>query len=201
MKRGFLLLGMLLVTASLVSAQEFIAHYVIIEDAQAEIAELEADNQRYEQMSVTFQEDIDRHQAVIDESEAFISRVDEVLPRISASAGQIYTVLQGVMNEDTRQQILDRVEENRKSRYELESKLRDEYQVIATATHHMENSKKRIAMNRVHIKANNQRIEYLRACIAYSERDGDGVEPVLQAADAVRQEVQQILDSAPIPRA
>jgi hypothetical protein len=82
---------------------------------------------------------------------------------------------------------------NRKSRYDLENRKRRENEAINQAREQIENNRKKIAVNRVRGNANDQRVEFLQACIDLSINENRDVGSVLDNADRVRQEVERLL--------
>lgn len=175
-------------------AQTHTPHYVVIDDAQAEISILGSHNQRMGGASSTLEE---VNRKLVDEiirSEGLIIRADEMIDRLSASAGEIYTLMQSVNDPDTRRELQSRMDDNRKSRYDLENRKRRENEAINRARDQIENNRKLIAVNRVRAKANDQRIEYLQACIDLSVNENRDIGSVLENADRVRQEVEQFLN-------
>ena len=175
-------------------AQTHTPHYVVIDDAQAEISILGSHNQDMERASRTLEEENRKLEDEIIRSEGLIIQADEMIDRLSASAGEIYTLMQSVNDPDTRRELQSRMDDNRKSRYDLENRKRRENEGINRARDQIENNRKLIAVNRVRAKANDQRIEYLQACIDLSVNENQDVGSVLENADRVRQEVEQFLN-------
>lgn len=176
------------------NAQTPTPHYVVINDARAEIASLESRNQEMTQSSDVLEEENRKLEDVIIQSEGFIVLADEMIDRLSASAGELYTLMQSINDSETRRELQTRMDDNRRSRYDLENRKRRENEAITRARDKIENNRKLIAVNRVRTKANDQRGEYLQACIDLSVSENHDVGSILNHADQVRQEVEQLLN-------
>jgi hypothetical protein len=167
--------------------------FVVIDDAQEEIAELENRNAEMAAANLGLEEDIRGLEEQISLSEGFNLQADDMIDRLSASAGEIYTLMQSIVDPETRRELQNRMEENRRSRYDLENRKRRENESVARAQERIENNRRMMAINRVRSKANDQRIEYLQACIDLSVSENRDVGSVLDNADRVRQEVERLL--------
>lgn len=176
------------------NAQTPTPHYVVINDARAEIASLESRNQEMTQSNDVLEEENRKLEDVIIQSEGFIVLADEMIDRLSASAGELYTLMQSINDSETRRELQTRMDDNRRSRYDLENRKRRENEAITRARDKIENNRKLIAVNRVRTKANDQRGEYLQACIDLSVSENHDVDSILNHADQVRQEVEQLLN-------
>jgi len=168
-------------------------HFVVVDDAQTEIEELQDRNADMARQSQVLEEQNRGLNDEIARSEEFIVQADDMIDRLSASAGEIYTVMQSAVDPAARRQLQQRMDENRQSRYDLENRKRRENEVITQAQEQIETNRKMIAVNRVRTKANDQRIEYLQACIDLSIDENRDVESVLDTADQVRQQVEALL--------
>ena len=175
-------------------AQTFTPHYVVIDDAQAEISILESRNQEMEGASGILEGEYRKLEDEVIRSEGFIVQADNMINQLSASAGEIYTVMQTVNDIETRRELQSRLDDNRLSRYDLENRKRRENEAINRARDQIELKRRLIAVNRVRTKANDQRIEYLKACIDLSVNENRDISSVLDNADRVRQEVTQLLN-------
>jgi vacuolar-type H+-ATPase subunit I/STV1 len=176
------------------NAQTPTPHYVVIDDAQAEITLLESRNQEMSRANSVLEVENQNLEDEIIGSEEFIVQADEMIDRLSVSAGEIYTLMQSINDNETRRELQSRMDDNRQSRYDLENRKRRENETINRARDKIENNRKLIAVNRVRSKANDQRGGYLNACIDLSVNDNQDVDSVLDNADQVRQEVEQLLN-------
>ncbi|MCK5737041.1 MAG: hypothetical protein KAH21_11210 [Spirochaetaceae bacterium] len=192
----FFITSMILISVGVVSlfSQVPTPHYVVIDDAQAEITMLESRNREMESGSSVFEEENRNLDSEILNSEEFIVRADTMIDQLSASAGELYTLMQSISDSETKRDLQDRMDANRKSRYDLENRKRRENEIINQAREQIENNRKKIAVNRVRGKANDQRSEFLQACIDLSISENRDVDSVLDNADRVRQEVEQLLN-------
>jgi len=168
-------------------------HFVVVDDAQTEIEELQDRNADMARQSQVLEEQNRGLNDEIARSEEFIVQADDMIDRLSASAGEIYTVMQSAVDPAARRQLQQRMDENRQSRYDLENRKRRGNEAITQAQEQIETNRKMIAVNRVRTKANDQRIEYLQACIDLSIDENRDVESVLDTADQVRQQVEALL--------
>jgi hypothetical protein len=175
------------------NAQTPTPHYVVIDDAQAEISLLESRNQEMSSANSLLENENRKLEEEIVLSEEFIVLADEMIDRLSGSAGEIYTLMQTINDADTRRELQNRMDENRQSRYDLENRKRRENETITRARDRIEDNRKLIAVNRVRSKANDQRSEYLQACIDLSVNENRDVDSILDNADQVRQEVERLL--------
>lgn len=176
------------------SAQNVRPKYVVIAEAEAEIgdlrnlnAEMAARNAELEKENQTMNADIARRRD-------FIVQADGIIDRLSASAGEIYTSLQSVVDTETRRELRSRMEDNRRSRYDLENRKRQENEAIGRSNARIDNNRKVLAVNRVRTRANDQRIQYLQACIDLSSSENRDVSSVLDKADAITSEVENLLN-------
>lgn len=176
------------------NAQTPTPHYVVIDDALAEISLLESRNQEMAGANALLEEENRKLEEEIVLSEEFLILADEMIDRLSGSAGEIYTLMQSINDAETRRELQNRMDENRQSRYDLENRKRRENETITRARGRIEENRKLIAVNRVRSKANDQRGEYLQACIDLSENENRDVDSILDNADQVRQEVEQLLN-------
>ena len=191
MKRSlFSLVGVVLLAPALLAQSP---HFVVVDEAENEIAELESRNRELAQRSQTLDAENSALEAEIRRSQEFIILADDMVDRLSASAGEIYTLTQSVVDPETRRELQSRMDDNRRSRYELESRKRRENEAITRAEEQIDNNRKMIAVNRVRSRANEQRIEYLRACIDLSISENRDLDSVLDNADQVRREVESLL--------
>lgn len=176
------------------NAQTPTPHYVVINDARAEITMLENRNREMVEANAILDEENRTLEGEIVQSEGFIVLADQMIDRLSASAGELYTLMQSISDGETRRELQNRMDENRRSRYDLENRKRRENEAITRARGNIENNRKLIAVNRVRSKANDQRAEYLQACIDLSVSENRDVVSILNNADQVRQEVEQLLN-------
>ena len=168
-------------------------HFVVVDEAQKEITELENRNVEMASDSGKLEEDNRRLEGQISLSEDFNIQADDMIDRLSTSAGEIYTLMQSIVDPETRRELQNRMEENRQSRYDLENRKRQENEAIARAQERIKNNSRMVAINRVRTKANDQRIKYLQACIDLSVNENRDVGSVLDNAEQVRQEVERLL--------
>jgi hypothetical protein len=166
---------------------------VVIDDAREEIALLDSRNEEMELNSTELEEENRNLEAAIIRSEEFIVQADAMIDQLSASAGELYTLMQTVNDPVTKRDLQERMDANRKSRYDLENRKRRENEAINQAREQIENNRKKIAVNRVRGNANDQRVEFLQACIDLSINENRDVGSVLDNADRVRQEVERLL--------
>ncbi len=192
MKNLFLLLFLFIGTFSLFS-QTPAPHYVVIDDAQAEIATLNSRNQEMERASAVLEDENRSLEAAIISSEEFIVRADAIIDQLSSSAGELYTVIQTVRDPVTKRDLQERINANRQSRYDLENRKRRENEIINRARGQIESNRRKIAVNRVRGNANDQRNGFLQACIDLSISENRDVDSVLDNADRVRQDVERLL--------
>jgi len=169
-------------------------HYVVIDDAETEINMLKSRNQEMESASSVLEEENRNLEAEIIRSEEFIVLADQMIDQLSASAGELYTLMQSVNEPVTRRDLQDRMNANRQSRYDLENRKRRENEAINQARGQIEINRKKIAVNRVRGNANDQRSEFLQACIDLSISENRDVDSVLDNADRVRLEVERLLN-------
>ena len=193
MKKPFRIPALILLSASSLWAQTADPKYVVIAEAEAEIAkltnlngEMAARNAELEGENRTMREDIARRRA-------FIIQADDMIDRLSASAGEVYTSLQSVVDTETRRELNSRRDDIRQSRYDLENRKRQENEAIARSNAKIDNNRKIIAVNRVRTTSNDQRIQYLQACIDLSNSENRDVGSVLDNADAITGEVSNLL--------
>ncbi len=194
MKNSLIFLLLFCTTALPLLAQTPTPHYVVIDDAQAEISLLDSRNQDMERSNSVLEGENHGLGEEIVRSEGFIVQANEIIDRLSASAGEIYTLLQSISDPDTRRELQARMDANRQSRYDLENRKRRENEAINRARDKIENNRKMIAVNHVRANANDQRGEFLQACIDLSINENRDVDSVLDNADMVRKEVERLLN-------
>lgn len=193
MKHMFLLFFVFAVAVNLFS-QTPEPHYVVIDDAREEIDMLSTRNKEMERSSSALEEENRDLEAQIIKGEEFIVQANAMIDQLSASAGELYTLLQTVNDPDTKRELQDRMTANRQSRYDLENRKRRENELISTARSRIESNRKKIAVNSVRGNANDQRIEFLQACIDLSINENQDVDMVLDNADQIRKEVERLLN-------
>jgi len=193
MKLLFSVLSLICFGAVSLFSQTPTPHYVIIDDARDEIALLNSRNDEMELNSTVLEEENRTLEAAIIRSEEFIVQADAMIDQLSASAGELYTLMQTVNDPVTKRDLQERMDANRQSRYDLENRKRRENEAINQAREQIENNRKKIAVNRVRGNANDQRVEFLQACIDLSINENRDVGSVLDNADRVRQEVERLL--------
>ncbi len=169
-------------------------HYVVIDDAKAEITMLSSRNQEMERASAVLGNENRNLEEEIIRSEEFIVRANAIIDQLSASAGELYTLMQTNRDSNTKRDLLERVNANRQSRYDLENRKRRENETINQARVQIEGNRKKIAVNRVRGNANDQWNEFLQACIDLSISENQDVGSVLDNADRVRLEVERLLN-------
>ncbi|RKX68571.1 MAG: hypothetical protein DRP60_17795, partial [Spirochaetes bacterium] len=167
MKNLLLSLFLFIGTFSLFS-QTATPHYVVVDDAQAEITMLNSRNQEMERASAVLEDENRSLEAEIISGEKFIIRANAMIDQISASAGELYTLMQSVRDPATKRDLQERINANRQSRYDLENRKRRENETINQARGQIESNRRKIAVNRVRGNANDQRNEFLQACIDLS---------------------------------
>ena len=193
MKHLFFVFPLYVGIVAALSSQTPTPHFVVVEETEIEIAELEDRNREMEERNAELETENAGLEVEIRRSREFIVLADDMVDRLSASAGEIYTLMQSVVDPETRRELQTRMEENRRSRYELENRKRRENEAITRAESRMDSNRKSIAVNRVRTRANEQRIEYLQACIDLSVSENRDVDSVLDNADRVRREVESLL--------
>ena len=176
------------------SAQNVRPKYVVIAEAEAEIGDLRNLNAEMAARNAELEEENQTMNADIARRRDFIVQADEIIDRLSASAGEIYTSLQSVVDTETRRELRRRMEDNRRSRYDLENRKRQENEAIGRSNARIDNNRKVLAVNRVRTRANDQRIQYLQACIDLSSSENRDVSSVLDKADAITSEVENLLN-------
>lgn len=176
------------------SAQNVRPKYVVIAEAEAEIGDLRNLNAEMAARNAELEEENQTMNADIARRRDFIVQADGIIDRLSASAGEIYTSLQSVVDTETRRELRSRMEDNRRSRYDLENRKRQENEAIGRSNARIDNNRKVLAVNRVRTRANDQRIQYLQACIDLSSSENRDVSSVLDKADAITSEVENLLN-------
>ena len=176
------------------SAQNVRPKYVVIAEADAEIGDLRNLNAEMAARNAELEEENQTMNADIARRRDFIVQADGIIDRLSASAGEIYTSLQSVVDTETRRELRRRMEDNRRSRYDLENRKRQENEAIDRSNARIDNNRKVLAVNRVRTRANDQRIQYLQACIDLSSSENRDVSSVLDKADAITSEVENLLN-------
>lgn len=176
------------------SAQNIRPQYVVIAEAEAEIGDLRNLNAEMAARNAELEEENQTMNADIARRRDFIVQADGIIDRLSASAGEIYTSLQSVVDTETRRELRSRMEDNRRSRYDLENRKRQENEAIGRSNARIDNNRKVLAVNRVRTRANDQRIQYLQACIDLSSSENRDVSSVLDKADAITSEVENLLN-------
>lgn len=176
------------------SAQNVRPKYVVIAEADAEIGDLRNLNAEMAARNAELEEENQTMNADIARRRDFIVQADGIIDRLSASAGEIYTSLQSVVDTETRRELRRRMEDNRRSRYDLENRKRQENEAIGRSNARIDNNRKVLAVNRVRTRANDQRIQYLQACIDLSSSENRDVSSVLDKADAITSEVENLLN-------
>lgn len=176
------------------SAQNVRPKYVVIAEAEAEIGDLRNLNAEMAARNAELEEENQTMNADIARRRDFIVQADGIIDRLSASAGEIYTSLQSVVDTETRRELRRRMEDNRRSRYDLENRKRQENEAIGRSNARIDNNRKVLAVNRVRTRANDQRIQYLQACIDLSSSENRDVSSVLDKADAITSEVENLLN-------
>lgn len=191
--KSLLLPLLLIISAVSLFSQTPEPHYVVIDDAKAEIAILNSQNQEMERASALLEDENRSLEAAIISSEEFIVRADAMIDQLSSSAGELYTLMQTVRDPDTKRDLQERINANRQSRYDLENRKRRENEAINLARGQIESNRRKIAVNRVRRNANDQRNGFLQACIDLSISENRDVDSVLNNADRVRQDVERLL--------
>jgi len=194
MKFSVLLLLFSCVGTGFLFSQTPTPHYVVIDDAQSEIQMLSSRNREMEKSSTLLEEENRSLEAEIIKSEQFIIQANAIIDQLSASAGELYTLMQTINDTDTKRDLQERTNANRQSRYDLESRKRRENEAINLAREQIENNRRSIAVNRVRGNANDQRSEFLQACIDLSISENRDVGSVLDNADRVKAEVERLLN-------
>ncbi len=168
-------------------------HYVVLDDALAEIERLQADNEAMSGINATLQGQNDQLEIEIAESRDFVIRLDEMIAKIVTAKGPIYTALQTVTDQGTKRELQNKMDDLRESEYQLEKTRRQEFESIRASNDLIETNRRMIAVNNVRSSSNEQRIEYLRACYEYTRDENRGVEDLLSDADALRQEAEALM--------
>jgi hypothetical protein len=194
MKHSLILIALVYSGALTLNAQTPTPHYVVIDDAQAEMSFLGSGNQEMARANSVLEDENQNLENEMASSEEFIVQADEMIDRLSASAGEIYTLMQSLNENETRRELQSRMDENRQSRYDLENRKHRENEAITRAGNKIENNRKLIAANRIRSKANDQRGAYLQACIDLSVNEDRDIDSVLDNADQVRQEIELLLN-------
>lgn len=198
MKHAFCILAFIVWAVSWsvspLSAQNVRPKYVVIAEAEAEIGDLRNLNAEMAARNAELEEENQTMNADIARRRDFIVQADGMIDRLSASAGEIYTSLQSVVDTETRRELRRRMEDNRRSRYDLENRKRQENEAIGRSNARIDNNRKVLAVNRVRTRANDQRIQYLQACIDLSSSENRDVNSVLDKADAITSEVENLLN-------
>jgi hypothetical protein len=194
MKHSLILVALVYSGALTLNAQTPTPHYVVIDDAQAEISLLESRNQEMARSNSVLEDENQNLENEIVSSEEFNVQADEMIDRLSASAGEIYSLMQSLDENETRRELQSRMDDNRQSKYDLENRKRRENEAIIRAGNNIENNRKLISANRIRLKANDQRVAYLHECIDLSVDEDRDIDSVLDNADQVRQEVEQLLN-------
>lgn len=176
------------------SAQIAEPHYVVIADADAEIERLQAENEEMVHTSDSLEQQNSQLDDEIAESQDFIVKADDMIEKIVAARGPVWTALQTVNDPETRRDLIQKMEDLRQSQYDLENYKRREYEAISKANGQIDTNRKMIAVNRVRTNSNDQRIQYLGSCRAYTLNENRDVDSVLDNADQVRREVEQLLN-------
>ena len=194
MKYAFCILVFIVWAVSPLSAQNVRPQYVVIAEAEAEIGDLRDLNAEMAARNAELEEENQTMNADIARRRDFIVQADGIIDRLSASAGEIYTSLQSVVDTETRRELRRRMEDNRRSRYDLENRKRQENEAIGRSNARIDNNRKVLAVNRVRTRANDQRSQYLQACIDLSSSENRDVSSVLDKADAITSEVENLLN-------
>jgi hypothetical protein len=186
-------IALLILPAALIWGQKAEPRYVDIDEARREIAQLESLNDEMADENVVLDRENGRLSEGITENEEFIRQANVILEKLRASDGELYTMQNTVVDAEMKRQLTERRENNRRQRYDLENRKREELELISVALDRIEDNKKRMAKNRVQTRVNERRIVYLNSCIELSLNEGVSLESVLSNAEEVRREVEILL--------
>lgn len=193
MKRIPHVIALLVLPAALIWGQKAEPRYVDIDEARREIAQLQGLNDEMADENVVLDRENGRLSEGITENEEFIRQANVILEKLRASDGELYTMQNTVIDAEMNRQLTERRENNRRQRYDLENRKREELELISVALDRIEGNKKRMAKNRVQTRVNERRIVYLNSCIELSLNEGVSLESVLSNAEEVRREVEILL--------
>ncbi|MDC7231734.1 MAG: hypothetical protein PQJ58_00760 [Spirochaetales bacterium] len=200
MKKTSMILVLMILLSTVVFAQKA-PEAVDIPTAQAEIDELNAQNEQMVQENEEYEQTNSTLQNEVEAMEALKRDISVTQGKISSQAGELYAIMQTVNDAEMKSRLNAQISTNRAQRYALEQKTAELNGMIEEHNFAIEKNIRWINRNIIQTKKNNRRIAHLNASIAFTQTEGQGMDEAINKSQGLQSEVDSLLNQNPAPSA
>lgn len=195
-----MILVLMILLSTVVFAQKA-PEAVDIPTAQAEIDELNAQNEQMVQENEEYEQTNSTLQNEVEAMEALKRDISVTQGKISSQAGELYAIMQTVNDAEMKSRLNAQISTNRAQRYALEQKTAELNGMIEEHNFAIEKNIRWINRNIIQTKKNNRRIAHLNASIAFTQTEGQGMDEAINKSQGLQSEVDSLLNQNPAPSA
>ncbi|MBN2659550.1 MAG: hypothetical protein JXR86_21005, partial [Spirochaetales bacterium] len=124
---------------------------------------------------------------------SLIARIDSLLNTVISAGTDLYTLSTVLTDPEMKNELQKSIEENRQQKFDLENRLFDLNRKLSSLKDQIGVKKKYITVNHLNIRRNDDRIEFLKACIDLSTKDSGAMNRAISRSSSLQEEVDSLL--------
>lgn len=194
--KKIVLVGVLLVGLSaIVSAQESALPYVDIPTANAEIEELQSDNEEMNARTGELQQENEQLRQQILADQQTVVEIDPILSRVESQLTDLFAVNRTIVDQEMKDRSQEAIGRARTIKNQLQAQQRTLNQQIAANRSQIEANEERIRINNRRIGVNEDRIVYLEAAIRQTQAQQERLDSFITNVDSILSDAERYVDT------
>ncbi|MBB6480494.1 hypothetical protein [Spirochaeta isovalerica] len=122
-----------------------------------------------------------------------IARIESLMNTVISSGTDLYTLSTTLTDPEMKNELQKSIEENRQQKFDLENRLQDLNRKLSSLKEQIGVKKRYITVNNLNIRRNDDRIEFLKACIDLSTKDSGALNRAITRSSSLQEEVDSLL--------
>jgi hypothetical protein len=168
-------------------------HSMDVEVAEREIEIVTDRNNILINENAQHNQDIDGLEVESSNLYALIGKIDSLLNTVISAGTDLYTLSRTITDPEMKAELQKSVEENRQQKFDLENRQQELNRKLNSIKNQIGMKKRYITVNRLNLRRNDERIDFLRSCIELSIQDSGALEKAINRSATLQNEVDNLL--------
>lgn len=184
------------VVSTIAGAQERNIPYVDIAAANAEIEQLQTNNQERAAQNSELEAENEELQAQIAADQQEVTEIEPILDRVDAELTDLFAVNRTIVDEDMKDRSQEAIGRARSIKSNLENQLRVLSARIEGNREQVTENRERMRINTRNIGRNEERVLFLEAAIRQTEAQQQRLDTFITNVDSILSDAEQYVDSS-----
>lgn len=189
-------LVMTLAVTAFANAQERNIPYVDIAAANAEIENLQGNNQERSAQNAELQAENEELSAQIAQDQQQVTEIEPILDRVDAELTELFAVNRTIVDEGMKDRSQEAIGRARSIKSNLQNQIRVLNARIQRNREQIDSNRERIRINTRNIAQNEERILFLEAAIRQTEAQQQRLDSFITNVDSILSDAEQYVDSS-----